>query len=204
MKKELLEQMKPILETFADSLMKLEERIALRQKVLEKEIQNTFEEQRKVKDQGIENNKRVKIVQDKLTEKIAEQQRISIQIKDEFSKYNKLNRSLEQKESKIKAELKSAETEREFTIKELTRQKRKTEEYQLKTDSLKKDFSILDNRTRDLNDREKKIRIKEKVLLVQEGNLVEKERILGERELDVRIKEKSIVLEYKRLKLNGT
>ena len=74
--------------------------------------------------------------------------------------------------------------------------------YKDKTIFLKDDFALLTKRSRDLDDQERKNKIKDKDLLKRDELLIEKDSQLSIREIELKKKKEQVEIEIKRSHVN--
>lgn len=201
MKNDLIERLKPFVSKFVDDILKIHEEFLEKNKELEYEIINLKKERQGLKAQIDENNHKLKLEQDKLDQERAKQTFLNNQVKDEISKYNKLNSGLVEKDSKSQENLKSSEIEKQMISDSLERAKSKEIEYTNKLDYLKKDEVLINNRNADLTSKERVINTKEKVVNKKQDENSLLASKLNDLDLNLKAREAEVNRLIKRYKL---
>lgn len=199
MREELVRQINPITENFVNNLLELWDRVGDAQNKISDEYKKIEAEKRSLKEKENENNKFTKLKQEKLDGEILKYNELEKQLNNEVTRnINEAKRHTAEAD-KVAQLRRTLEDEQKLSSAELVKQRKKTQEYQLKTDLLQVDQSKQNTRHNELVERDRKVDAKERTSDKREQNLMQREQKCAERELDSKGKEKRITFEYKKL-----
>jgi len=138
-----------------------------------------------------------------LAEEIVRYKGLQSEIQKEIAKYQSSQKEVQQlKQDAIEA-VKSVKGEESLAQEARLKLDGSIKNYKDKTISLRDDFTLLEERTKKANGRDRASRIRDMELLNREQKISESERKLAIREIEVRDKEQQIKLEMKRVAVNG-
>ena len=201
MKEELLRLVRPMAESFVDSLLQEWDKVGNAQSKVDEEYKKIGDERRSIKEQENENNNLLKIRQDKLDNGIAKYNKLNKELSDEFSRQTDITNKMNLDAAKTEQLRKTLEEEQGLSSEEFIKQRRKSQEWQTKTDLLQVDTEKLKAEWDALHEEQRKVNIVKQANSRKENNLADREQKVAEREVDCKIRENKVAFEYKRLKL---
>ena len=201
MKNDLIKRLMPFVETFVDSLLKVEDSIQEKVKELEREIEKAQSQQNELRVQKNENVAYLNSAKDKLAEERIRQVGLNGELSKEISKYGDLKNDYGRKLAEIEENLKSSRTDKEMVANALERAAKKSAEYNTKTELLKKDEIAQSNKDIELSEKEKNLNIKEKLLNKQAEENASRSSYLNDFDLKLKAREKEVQRLIKRYEL---
>ena len=190
-----------ITDKYIDELLILEQEVEKRRTEVKEEFLNVEKQRGLLRAKDKEVDEKLHKESEKIAEKLIELRKTQATLTDEISNYNRLKNAVVNKEGKVDNELKTIRSERQMISRELEKQRDLSRNYELKIHSLTDDVKKIKKRNDELNNREQAVKVKEKINLTEERNILSRDQELAERELGVKTDEKMIRLEYKKLKL---